>query len=196
MGVVAQCRWKRTYSSSIEFPPEGHEMSPNRAAGFTLAELLVSLAILGVLATFSVPKILAAQQNGQKTAVFREDIAFLQAGLYTYIQQGNMQLNSHACGTPTPTDVTAIIQSITNYRKKSGKTFYYVNGSSITAFSGDAMDLVIDWNGDDGANTSGDDQIHYYFNDCSGTWAGIPSGRFGAASGDIDDTLYQQIMSQ
>jgi prepilin-type N-terminal cleavage/methylation domain-containing protein len=40
--------------------------------GFTLAELLISLLIIGVLATFTIPKILVAQQNAQRNAIAKE----------------------------------------------------------------------------------------------------------------------------
>lgn len=33
--------------------------------GFTLAELLIALGILGVIATFTIPKILSAQQDSK-----------------------------------------------------------------------------------------------------------------------------------
>jgi hypothetical protein len=104
-----------------------------------------------------------------------------------------MSLNSHASGTPSPTDATTIMQSISNYQRKSGNVFYYSNGSSIAAYSGDVVDLVIDWNADQGANLSGDDQIHYYFNDCNGSWAGILPGRFGVTAGSNDETLYLEV---
>ena len=56
--------------------------------GFTLAELLISLAILGVIATFTIPKILTAQQNGRDAAVFKETVATLNAVLYQGIVEG------------------------------------------------------------------------------------------------------------
>lgn len=46
-----------------------------RRRGFTLAELLISLAILGVIATFTIPKILVSQQNSQYNAMSKEVIA-------------------------------------------------------------------------------------------------------------------------
>jgi prepilin-type N-terminal cleavage/methylation domain-containing protein len=42
------------------------------AKGFTLAELLIALAILGVIATFTIPKILNATGSGQAKAVAKE----------------------------------------------------------------------------------------------------------------------------
>jgi len=43
-----------------------------RKPGFTLAELLIALAILGVIATFTIPKVLQSQQNGKYKAIGKE----------------------------------------------------------------------------------------------------------------------------
>jgi prepilin-type N-terminal cleavage/methylation domain-containing protein len=40
--------------------------------GFTLAELLIALAILGEIATFTIPKILSAQQDGRNRTIAKE----------------------------------------------------------------------------------------------------------------------------
>lgn len=52
-----------------------------RIPGFTLAELLIALAILGVIATFTIPKILMSQQNSQYNATAKE-VAAMIAGAY------------------------------------------------------------------------------------------------------------------
>ncbi len=44
-------------------------------AGFTLAELLISLAILGVIATFIIPKIVQNQRNSNYNAIAKEAMA-------------------------------------------------------------------------------------------------------------------------
>lgn len=44
-------------------------------SGFTLAELLIALAILGVIAMFTIPKLLMAQQNQQHIAQAKEAAA-------------------------------------------------------------------------------------------------------------------------
>lgn len=53
--------------------------------GFTLAELLISLLILAEIATFTIPKILSVQQNGQNKAIVKEAAATI-AGAYQQLQ--------------------------------------------------------------------------------------------------------------
>lgn len=49
--------------------------------GFTLAELLIALAILGMIATFTIPKILGAQQQSQSNTAAKEAASMI-AGAY------------------------------------------------------------------------------------------------------------------
>ncbi|HEY9686732.1 MAG TPA: type II secretion system protein [Coleofasciculaceae cyanobacterium] len=55
-------------------------------AGFTLAELLIALAVLGVIATFTIPKVLNAQQNSHDNAIAKE-VAGMASGAYTAFKQ-------------------------------------------------------------------------------------------------------------
>lgn len=52
--------------------------------GFTLAELLIALTILGVIAVFTIPKILSAQQNQKDNAQAKEAIATVSAAYQQY----------------------------------------------------------------------------------------------------------------
>lgn len=56
--------------------------------GFTLAELLISLAILGVIATFTIPKIIKAQQDAKFNAIAKE-AATMVTGAYQQYQSQN-----------------------------------------------------------------------------------------------------------
>lgn len=59
-------------------------MSRLTATGFTLAELLIALLILGEIATFTTPKISSSSQNAQKNAVFKEMIGALSEAMYLF----------------------------------------------------------------------------------------------------------------
>jgi prepilin-type N-terminal cleavage/methylation domain-containing protein len=48
--------------------------------GFTLAELLISLAIYGVMATFTIPKILHSAGNNQYNAMLKETLSTMAQG--------------------------------------------------------------------------------------------------------------------
>lgn len=52
---------------------------------FTLAELLIALAILGVIATFTIPKILATQQTQQYNAIAKDDIHMIVGAYQQYV---------------------------------------------------------------------------------------------------------------
>lgn len=54
------------------------------AKGFTLSELLVSLAILGVIATFTIPKVLQAQQNSAYKSKAKEAVEMVSSAYQIY----------------------------------------------------------------------------------------------------------------
>lgn len=62
--------------------------------GFTLAELLVSLSILGVIATFTIPKILAAQQSSSNNAKAHEVAGMISAAYQQAQLAGVINANS------------------------------------------------------------------------------------------------------
>lgn len=53
-------------------------------SGFTLAELLIALAILGEIATFTIPKIISSQQNGSYNAKSKEVAAMFSSAYQLY----------------------------------------------------------------------------------------------------------------
>ena len=73
--------------------------------GFTLAELLIALVILGIMATFTIPKVLQSQTNEKRIAISKETIAMVSGAFHAY-QQNN---------TVTPTTSIADLTPYMNY---------------------------------------------------------------------------------
>ena len=61
-----------------------------RSSGFTLTELLIALGILGVIATFTIPKILSAQSSAQDIAATKEAAAMVAGALQAYQARGSV----------------------------------------------------------------------------------------------------------
>jgi prepilin-type N-terminal cleavage/methylation domain-containing protein len=81
-------------------------MNRTNTKAFTLAELLIALGILGVIATFTIPKVLMAQQSGQKKAVAKEAAAMI-SGAHTVLK-----LNSTLTGASTIMDLTPYLNYV------------------------------------------------------------------------------------
>jgi prepilin-type N-terminal cleavage/methylation domain-containing protein len=91
-------------------------------SGFTLAELLVALAILGVIATFAIPKVLQAQQDQRYNATAKE---FMAAVENAYQQH---QLNGLVTTATTPHDLAIYFNYIS--RTTSGSIDYLPGGTT------------------------------------------------------------------
>jgi prepilin-type N-terminal cleavage/methylation domain-containing protein len=64
--------------------PPGFKSSNLSTSGFTLAELLIALAILGVIATFTIPKVLQSQQDTRNKAIAKEAAGTISAAFLAY----------------------------------------------------------------------------------------------------------------
>lgn len=80
---VLPCLWKIVYQES-----------PLKNKGFTIAELLISLAILSVIAVFTIPKIIGASTDSRFNAIAKEDIAALSGSIQNLKATGNMNAST------------------------------------------------------------------------------------------------------
>ena len=65
-----------------------------RKDGFTLAELLIALLILGVVATFTIPKVLQSQQSSQYKSNALEVASMISGAYDAYRQQNTVTVNT------------------------------------------------------------------------------------------------------
>lgn len=145
-----------------------------RNSGFTLAELLIALAILGVIATFTIPKVLTSQNDSKRTAVMKEAVATLNNVLQQGLLEGGVtdsnlgtyylnHLNAiKICDTNAKTQGCWSNVATTFAGQEATPGVVLANGAFICGFddasSGTGADTIaIDWNGADGPNTEGND---------------------------------------
>lgn len=61
---------------------------------FTLAELLIALAILGVIATFTIPKVLNSQNDGRYNSIAKEAAASVSQAYQLYRKDNTVDANT------------------------------------------------------------------------------------------------------
>lgn len=79
--------------------------------GFSLVELLISLAILALIAVHTIPKILIAQENQQNSAVLKETFATLSTVLYQSRLMGEITENTSL------SDLSELLKQKLNYAR-------------------------------------------------------------------------------
>ncbi len=149
-----------------------------QASGFTLAELLIALAILGIIAVFTIPKLLNAQADARNKALFKEDFALISGASATLMNRG---LNT------TGSDDYVVFETLINYTKTvhtganiNEVNFWLANGSTLISFNGSMAasgnTIGTDANGAAGPNQNGVDRLTVFV-----CWAykGCPSPTYG-----------------
>ena len=68
-------------------------------SGFTLAELLIALAILGVIATFTIPKVLNSSSSSENSAIFKEAAGMVSGAMQAYQQQNSLSPRRNHTGS-------------------------------------------------------------------------------------------------
>ena len=106
-----------------------------RYVGFTLAELLIALAILGVIATFTIPKVLNSQQDQQMEAIGQETAAMVSAAFQAY------QLNNTLSASTNITDLTPFFNYVSIDTTSTYDTVY--NGTGAQTCGNAANDYCL-----------------------------------------------------
>ena len=166
--------------------------------GFTLAELLICLLIIGEITTFTIPKLITSQQNTQSNAITKEAAGTLSTALMQY-KVTNTLSTSTSTADLTPylnyvaKDSTSIIDSESGgtsldcstagtacYRLHNGAMLWC--GTTNVDFGGtgtlNAIYFLFDPDGRYGGSTSGPSKslkIYLYTTGRVATWASITS---------------------
>lgn len=79
------------------------------AKAFTLAELLIALAVLGVIATFTIPKVLQSQQDERYNAIAKESAGMISQAYSVYVAEHGAQANNSLM---TPAELTPYLNFV------------------------------------------------------------------------------------
>lgn len=144
--------------------------SISKKRGFSLAELLFSLLILGILSAFSIPKILVAMNNAQKFAIMKETTSALSTMTYQGMTSSEVSsiptaityVKNHMnyikwCDDITVDGCRTVPTSHVDHNNLPG--FLMANGAIVylsfyTTGSFLHTDFIIDWNNDDLPNAT------------------------------------------
>ena len=151
-------------------------MKNNVGLGFTMAELLVALTILGSISAFSIPKILMAQQQQQQKAIFKETIGALSAIVYNGVVTSNItqatgvqyvmqNINAQKACTGTLAAGGCRSQAMAWALEQFDAGVVLHNGATVAVqldqnYPSLFVDFLVDWNGDALPNTLGQYELY------------------------------------
>jgi prepilin-type N-terminal cleavage/methylation domain-containing protein len=112
--------------------------------GFTLAELLIALAILGVIATFTIPKILDSSQNSKLSSIAKETASMISGAYSSYKQTTTPTWNMMA----TPTNLTQYLNYVSQDTTTTAANFQTpASGTNFTENCAAATPCLVLHNG-------------------------------------------------
>jgi len=182
----------------------GFRSLPNKPSGFTLAELLIALAVLGIIAAFTIPKVLTSQQSNKDSAILKETVSALEDIILNGIKRGEINTASPDMSTYVKSRINAIRvcanatadgcwihASDCPFPAEFTESGYILaNGATLAGFR-DAITyegFMIDANGATPPNLLGQDQLYLTY-DTEATPLAIVIAPFGPES----EALYAQM---
>ena len=112
--------------------------------GFTLAELLIALAILGVIATFTIPKVITAQQNRQANSIAKEAASMIAAAYQQALLSGTWTTNTASSALSQYMNYVSVLPSGSSIDRDPGNggTGCVSNGVCLKLHNGGQIILI------------------------------------------------------
>lgn len=115
------------------------------AAGFTLIELVVAVAIVGVLVLMAVPLLEVSAQR-QKEAELRIALRQIRSALDAYHQAVlDKKIQAPADASGYPPDLEALTQGVTDATSPDGRKLYFLRRLPKDPFAPEALSAAESW---------------------------------------------------
>ena len=196
------------YKSNTAFTLLSSLYKLRRTSAFTLAELLIALAILGVIATFTIPKILDSGSSSKHNAIVKEAVATVSEAFQMYkrdngsiidtgINEYTPYINYVSIDTTTLIDSSNLSASLQCEATgpclnlhNGGKLWYHVDSGVKfrTTESTGAVRIMVDPDGIYGGSTTGSPKstsLYLYSNGRITTRANIDPLTYISGTGPI-----------
>lgn len=144
-----------------------HETKISPTAGFTLSELLIALAILGVIAVFTIPKVLQNQQDSRYKAMAKEMAGSIEGAFQSY------ELANQVTGSVGPRDLTPYLNYVKadtsaaavdgGYNDTVNPTFTCDQWGSTVCLRMHNGGALIYWTGDTFGGTASTSVVNFMF---------------------------------
>jgi prepilin-type N-terminal cleavage/methylation domain-containing protein len=137
--------------------------------GFTLAELLISLSVLGLISAITLPTIFQSVQTRKENAVFKETISSLQDVVKSAASNGAHPQSMYAMVEKNMN----VVRCNTNLGVLNPDEAQYQSGCILSSgawiirlepWSQSFAEVVIDWNGNEPPNVMDKDRIRLAMN--------------------------------
>ena len=144
--------------------------------GFTLAEVLITLGIIGVVAALTMPALIANSRKTEYSSRLKKFYSMMEQAIIMseldngqisdWVRSGDSQLDEDGdYDFEANGNITEGQNLIDENNEKTGEntTIHLADGSTISLFNGSCIDVIFDTNGNVPPNESARDQFRFLF---------------------------------
>ncbi|MDT9000916.1 type II secretion system protein [Paucibacter sp. APW11] len=134
-----------TLSRAVAWPGSSAAGAHRRQRGFTLIEMLVVLAMMGVLAAAARPMLLLSVQRSQEFAL-REALRTLRTGIDAYKRaaaEGQIAMSPQDSGYPP--DLQSLVKGVPDAKSVNGRKLYFLRRLPRDPFADPALPVEESW---------------------------------------------------
>lgn len=132
--------------------------------GFTLAEVLITLGIIGIVAALTLPSLITNYKRQEASARLKKFNSMMGQALILSVNE-NGDVNEWDMNLPKAEFAKkywAPYLKILSIKEKNDNTYiYFPDGTSVRMYRGSCIDCVFDVNGDKHPNIEGRDQFRF-----------------------------------